>query len=170
MLRASDELILRGGAEALTPDSIITLIGTLVTIGGASVSIWQASQARSYKRQISFDLRKISLNGAVEKMKRAQDEIRKLMNDKQPRGIRRQDIDDKIREHFDFALGAIHCDGLDKDIRETLKSAQSDFNYYTAPASGTPDQQHAIELQQKVQDVISKANQRIFELDGRVQP
>ncbi len=59
-------------------DSQITLAGTIVTLLGMAITIWQASQARSYKNQINFDIRKINLSGVIERLKRTQDEIRKL--------------------------------------------------------------------------------------------
>jgi hypothetical protein len=69
-------------------------VGTIVTLWGMAVTIWQAAQARSYTNQIKFDFRKINLSGAIERLKRAQDEIRKLPTSvaNVQRGIKTNDL------------------------------------------------------------------------------
>ncbi len=154
----------------MTSDSIVTVVGTVVTLLGTAVTIWQASQARTYKRQIKFDVRKINLAGVADRLRRAQDEIRRLPTSSQsvPRGVRPNELIQKTREHFDLALGTLDASGPDADTRSLLAGAQTCLNSYEASwNSGSPNPQHAHDLQSKVQDVVSLLSSTIFQIEGK---
>jgi hypothetical protein len=154
----------------LSVDSQITLVGTIVTLLGMAITIWQAAQARSYKNQIKFDIRKINLSGAIERLKRAQDEIRRLPTSAVhiQRGVKPNDLIQNIKMHFDYALGILDAQGPDGDIRIQLSEAQSKLNLYESSwNAGSPNALNVHDLQSGVQDAISQANSRIFQLEGK---
>ncbi|MGI3044326.1 hypothetical protein ACRTDM_21600 [Shewanella algae] len=154
----------------MTSDSIITITGTLITIVSMFVAIWQASQAKDYKEQIKFDIRKINLSGSSERLKRAQDDIRRLPTSSQniPRGTKVSDLIHNIKTQFDFSLSVLASDGEDKDIREILSEAQNKLNSYEVSwNAGSPSHQDVNDLQSLVQDAISQANSRIYVLEGK---
>lgn len=150
-------------------DSQITLVGTIVTLLGMAVTIWQAAQARSYKKQIKFDIRKIHLSGASERLKRMQDDIRKLPTSTPvQRGIKKHNLLQNIRTHFDFALGVLDVKSPDGDIRKLLSEAQTKLNSYEVSWNkNLPNAQDVYDLQSRVQDAISEINSRIFQLEGK---
>ncbi|MCI0551772.1 MAG: hypothetical protein L0287_12530 [Anaerolineae bacterium] len=151
-------------------DSQITLAGTIVTLLGMAVTIWQAAQARTYKNQIKFDIRKINLSSAIDRLKRTQDEIRKLPTSAAniQRGIKPNDLILNIKAHFDFALGVLDAKGPDGDIRSLLSEAQSKLNSYEASWNqGAPNAQDVHDLQSRVQDAVSQTHSRIFQLEGK---
>jgi len=154
----------------LTTDSAITLSGTAVTLIGMAVTIWQAYQARNYKAQIKFDIRKINLSNVNERLKRAQDEVRRLPISIQnvPRGIKPPELIHKIREQFDIALGTLDAVGPDSSVRQLLVEAQSKLNSYEIDwNSSSPNASDVHELQIKIQDAISTLNTTIFQLEGK---
>ncbi len=134
-----------------------------------TVTIWQASQARDYKNQIKFDIRKINLAGVIERLKRSQDEIRKLPTSTNvPRGIKTTELILNIRSHFDFSLGVLDATGPEKDIRSILGSAQDKLNSYeTSWNNNNPSAENVFELQALIQDAVSQANSRIYKLEGK---
>ncbi len=137
----------------MTTEGIVTLAGTVVTLFGMAVTIWQALQARNYKNQIKFNLRKIDLEHIIERLKRAQDDIRRLPTSLQniPRGIRPIDLIHKIREQFDMALSTLDVAGPDAGIRGLLIEGQHKLNSYEISwNSGTPNPQDVHELQAKM--------------------
>ncbi len=134
------------------------------------VAICQARAAKNYKEQIKFDIRKINLSGSTEKLKRAQDDIRKLpaSTSAVPRGIKVPELIPNIKSQFDFALGVIDSNGPDKDIRLVLANAQQKLNSYELgwnASSLNPSDLH--ELQSLVQDAIAQSNSRIYILEGK---
>lgn len=154
----------------MTSDSIITLTGTIVTIIATIITIYYAQQAKNYKEQIKLDIRKINLSGSSERLKRAQDDIRKLPTSTKniPRGIKVPEIISNIKSQFDFSLGTIDKDGLDQDIRKVLSKAQKKLNSYELGLNShslNPSDLH--DLQSLVQDAISQSNSRIFVLEGK---
>ncbi|HBC8591693.1 TPA: hypothetical protein ACNPVF_000775 [Escherichia coli] len=154
----------------MTIDSIVTFVGTAVTIIATAITIWQAKKAKDYKEQIKFDIRKINLSGTSERLKRAQDDIRMLPADHAtfPRGLKISDLILNIKSQFDFALSAIDAKGPDKDIRLLLTQAQNKLNSYELgwlSKNINPKDSH--ELQSLVQDAISQSSSRIFALEGK---
>lgn len=134
------------------------------------VAIFQARAAKNYKEQIKFDIRKINLSGSTEKLKRAQDDIRKLpaSTSAVPRGIKVPELIPNIKSQFDFVLGVIDSNGPDKDIRLVLTNAQQKLNSYELgwnTNSLNPSDLH--ELQSLVQDAIAQSNSRIYILEGK---
>ena len=149
---------------------MITLIGTVVTVFATIITIYQAKKAKDYKEQIRFDIRKINLSGSAERLKRAQDDIRKLptTSSTASRGIKVVELIPNIKSQFDFALSAIDSSGPDKDIRLVLTDAQNKLNNYELgwnAKSINPSDLH--ELQSLVQDAISQSSSRIFALEGK---
>jgi len=155
----------------LTIDGIVTVIGSVITLLGMGVTIWQASQARNYKNQIKFDIRKITLTKVNERLKRAQDEIRRLPTNIQgvPRGVRPIELIQKIREQFDIALGSLSSTGPDASVRELLVQAQGNINTYEISWNeGNPNAPEVHHLQARVQDAISTLSTTIFQMEGNV--
>jgi hypothetical protein len=149
---------------------IITIAGTLITCIGTAVAIKQASKAKEYTEQIKFDVRKINLSTAVEQIRRAQDDIRALptSSDNTPRGIKPKEVISSIRVRFDNVLGLISNTGEDRDIRETLSLAQGQLNAYESSVDKKAFEATPIyELQSLVQDAVSAANARIYQLEGK---
>mgnify|MGYP000857357580 FL=1 len=154
----------------MTSDSIVTLTGTVVTLLGMAITIWQASQARNYKNQIKFDIRKINLANVTERLKRAQDEIRRLPTSAQavPRGVKPLELIHKIREQFDIALGTLDASGPDAGVRGLLVEGQGNLNAYEISwNSGNPNPQDVHELQAKMQDAVSTLSTTIFQMEGK---
>lgn len=154
----------------LTGDSFITISGSIVTLFGMGITIWQASQARDYKNQIKFDIRKINIANVAERLKRAQDEIRRLPTSMQsvPRGLKPTELIQKIREQFDIALGTLDATGPDSSVRELLVQGQENLNSYEISwNSGNPNAQDVHELQSKMQDAISTLSTTIYQLEGK---
>lgn len=154
----------------MTSDSIITIVGTALTVFGTVVTIWQASQARNYKNQIKFDIRKINLANVTDRLKRAQDEIRRLPTSAQalPRGIRPTELMHKIREQFDMALGTLDAEGPDANVRKLLVEGQAQLNNYEISLNaGSPAVQTVHELQSKMQDAISNLSTTINRIEGK---
>lgn len=105
---------------------IITTIGTVITIISMIVTILNANKAKKYKEQIQFDIRKINLSGIVDKLKRTQDEVRKLPKTLPPkREVKVDDILTTVKSHFDYVLNLLDSDGPDSEIKTYIKSAQS---------------------------------------------
>ncbi|MFM5568200.1 hypothetical protein ACET8I_16835 [Aeromonas veronii] len=90
----------------MTTDSMITLIGTVVTVIATGITIIQARKTKDYKEQIKCDVRKINLLGSSERLKRAQDDIRMLPTSSSnlPRGLKVNELILNIKSHFDFSL------------------------------------------------------------------
>ena len=154
----------------MTTDSIITLVGSIVTIIATIITIHQAKKAKDYKEQIKFDIRKINLSGSSERLKRAQDDIRKLpaSASSASRGIKVSELIPNIKSQFDFSLSAIDSNGPDKDIRLVLTEAQNKLNSYELGWNTKkiiPEDLH--DLQSLVQDAISQSSSRIFALEGK---
>ncbi|HFO0263155.1 TPA: hypothetical protein ACHIEN_003870 [Serratia marcescens] len=154
----------------MTLDSIVTLVGAIVTIVSTAITISQVRKAKNYKEQIKFDIRKINLSGTTERLKRSQDDIRMLPSDYSniQRGLRVSVLIHNIRSQFDFALNAIDKNGPDKDIRTLLTNAQNKLNSYElAFLNKKIDPKDSHELQSLVQDAISQSSSRIFALEGK---
>jgi hypothetical protein len=154
----------------LNSDSIITLVGTVVTVMATGITIWQAFKAKSYSQQIKFDIRKINLSGCSEKLKRAQDDIRSLPTNCSdvPRGLKVKDLILNIKSQFDFSLSIINSNGPDSDVREIISNAQSKLNSYEQGwSNGNPNPEDVYELQSLIQDAVSQSNSRIYQLEGK---
>lgn len=154
----------------MNSDSIVTIVGSTVTVIGAAITIWQASEARNYKNQIKFDIRKINLSNVAERLKRAQEEIRRLPTSTQavPRGVKPTELIQKIREHFDVALSNLDATGPDAAIRALLTQGQSNLNAYEISWNGgNPNALNVHELQAKMQDAVSGLSATIYQLEGK---
>ncbi|MDD2769130.1 MAG: hypothetical protein PHT19_10360 [Methylococcus sp.] len=154
----------------MTSDSIVTIVGTAVTLLGMAITIWQASQARSYKNQIKFDTRKINITNVAERLKRAQDEIRRLPTSatSKERGVQPVEIIRKIRENFDIALSTLDATGPDANVRALIVEGQGNLNSYEISWNfGKPNAQDVYDLQSKMQDVVSVMSNTIYEMEGK---
>ncbi|MEQ6475821.1 hypothetical protein [Comamonas sp. wu1-DMT] len=154
----------------MTNDSIVTLVGTVVTVIATGITIWQATQAKSYKNQIKSDIRKIGLSTVIDRLRRAQDEIRRLPTSMQgvPRGVRPPELIQKIREQFDHALGTLDSEGPDASVRAFLTGGQEKLNSYELSwHAGNPAAADVHELQAKVQDAVSALSTKIYQLEGK---
>ena len=131
------------------------------------VTIIYTNKAKDYKEQIQFDIRKINLSNIVEKLKRTQDEIRKLpkaMSTK--RGVKVEDIIVIIKAHFDYVLNFLDSDGPDIDIKNFISSAQDSLNVYEINfLSGNTNADEVVKLTEFIQEAISKSNTKILKLE-----
>lgn len=105
------------------------MVGTIITTIGTLVTLYMAYKAKSYKDQIAVDLRRLNLLEALDFLKRAQDNSRKLLNhiNKNIRGTNRDQIIDKIQENIDRSLMCIDPDGPDSGLREIILNAQDEL-------------------------------------------
>lgn len=151
-------------------DRIIGVDGALITVAGTAVTLWQANQTKNYREQIKLDIRKIGLSRITERLKRAQDEIRKLpvLANNIPRGLNLKAIIQNIKSHFDYCISTLSSDGPDADVRTLLSQAQSNLNQYETSfgfSAINPNDVHM--LQQLIQDAISTINNRIYTLEDK---
>ncbi|EJL6658661.1 hypothetical protein QXB71_003912 [Vibrio cholerae] len=154
----------------MTTDSMITLVGTVVTVISMFITICQVVKAKKYREQIKFDIRKINLASCAERLRRAQDDIRRLplSTTSIQRGVKVPELILSIKAHFDYSIGAINSQGPDSDIRGILTNAQQKLNDYEIGFnSQTINHTDVHELQSLIQDSISTSNSRIFELEGK---
>lgn len=155
----------------MTSDSIIAIVGAVVTVLGMIITIWQASQVRRYKSQIKSDIRKIDLTNIIDQLKRALEDIRRLPTSTElpTRGIRPKELIHKTRGHFDLALGTLGVNGPDASVREILAEAQSKLNSYEISwNSGNPDALDVHALQEKLQNAVSTITSTIYEIEGKI--
>lgn len=148
----------------------ITIGSTLLTVIATVVTIASARLTKSYRDQVKFDIRKINLAGAIDHLRRSQDEIRKLptTSDGIPRGLKVKDVIKEIRARFDNAIGIMASAGPDSDIRAILTEAQEELNGYEVSFDAKAlDAQRVYRLQALMQDAVSTANSRIFQLEGK---
>jgi hypothetical protein len=146
---------------------IITIIGTIVTTISMIVTIIYTNKAKSYKEQIQFDIRKINLSNIVEKLKRTQDEIRKLPKTMPTkRGMKVEDIIVIIKAHFDYVLNFLDSDGPDTDVKIFITSAQDSLNTYEINfLTGNINVDEVVKLTEFIQEAISKSNTKILKLE-----
>jgi hypothetical protein len=151
----------------MTLSDFISIIGTIITIIGMILTIIYANRAKSYKEQIQFDIRKINLSGIVDKLKRIQDEVRKLPKTLPPkRGVKVDDILTIIKSHFDYILNLLDSDGPDIEIKTFIKNAQSSLNSYEISfSSGQANDCDVVKLTEYIQEAISKSNTKILILE-----
>ncbi|CAI8907029.1 hypothetical protein [Pseudomonas zeae] len=154
----------------LTTDSLVTILGTFVTLLSMVVAMRQASQAKSYKNQLMLDVRRINLANVIEGLKSAQEEIRRLpaSNQKMPRGVNVSELIHKIRAQFDNSLGTLNSLGPDASIRAILVEAQTKLNAYDISwHADIPSAQNVHELQAKMQDAVSALGTTINQMEGK---
>ena len=151
----------------MTPSDIIAIVGAIVTVLSMIVTIVYANKAKNYKEQIQFDIRKINLSNIVEKLKRTQDEIRKLPKTTPvKRGVKVEDIISTIKAHFDYVLNFLDSDGPDTDIKTFISNAQNSLNTYEVDfLSGNTNTEEVIKLTESIQEAISKSNTKILKLE-----
>ena len=148
-------------------ENIISIFGTVITIIGMIITIVYANKAREYKKQIQFDIRKINLSSIVEKLKRTQDEIRKLpKTDEVKRGIKIEIIFSTIKEHFDFALNLLDTESPDNDIREFIINAQNSLHTYELEYNNKNIlSEEVINITNFIQNAIAKSNTKILKIE-----
>ena len=148
------------GENAL--EMLITTIGAILTMIGTAVTIWQASKVKSYRRQISFEIRKIRLSEISEIFRRSQDEVRKLCSD-QPqlgRGKNYPEITNIIQSYIEQALHRLPLNGPDSDVRNKIVSAQDKLRNLKYNSGGNRSGP-AESLQDSVQEIISLCQGKI---------
>lgn len=148
----------------------VTWIGTIITIIGTGITIWQAALARSYKNQIRIDIRKLSILRSAERLRRALDFIRKLPSKSSsvPRGAKPESLVEPVKECFDEVLGVLPVGGEDKDIREKVQEAQTHLTTYeTALSTQQISPELTAPIQRSVQEAVSKATQRSLLIEGK---
>lgn len=131
------------------------------------VTIMYAIKAKKHKEQIQFDIRKINLSSIVEKLKRTQDEIRKLPKTESiKRGVKVEDIIGTIKSHFDYVLNILDSDGPDTEIRTFISNAQKSLNTYEIDFSTNEyNAEEIVKLTEYIQEAVSKSNTKILKLE-----
>lgn len=155
----------------LTTDSLVTILGTFVTLLSMGFTIRQVSQAKNYTNQVKLDVRRINLANVIDGLKSAQEEIRRLpaSSQKVSRGVNVSELIHKIRAQFDNALGTLNSIGPDAGVRALLVEAQTKLNTYEISwHNQVPSAQSVHELQAKMQDAVSALGTTINQMEGKV--
>lgn len=139
---------------------IVAWIGTILTAIGTFVTLWQAGKVKSYREQVAFDLRKISLSEAGEFLRRAQEDCRKLLKSGS-RGQSHANVCDSIQEKLDQTLNRFSQKDHEQDIKEKLTQANSIL--HKIRGSEDIDQNSSL-LHVVIQDAITSCNERISEI------
>lgn len=145
---------------------VITVISTILSVVAAIVTIIQAIKVKSYKDQVTFDLRKIHLVEITDNLKRAQEEGRKLITQFDPlnRGKNITSISENIQSYIDNSLNFIHLKGQDNDIREKIIEAQAKLRDSQKADNQENRRDCVSEMHTCIQDAISLSKERIVTL------
>ena len=149
---------------------VVTWVGTILSAIGAIIAIQQAILARTYKDQIQVDIRKLNVLRSAERLRKAQESIRKLPSDQSrvQRGHKTEALIEKIRECFDEVLGILPVDGDDVDIRSAVDEAQTALTSYE---DGLNQQKLNASMTSAVraplQNAVSLANDRVLKIEGK---
>lgn len=158
----------------LTTDSLITLIGTIVTVISMIVAIKQASNAKKYREQIKFDIRKIDLAKCTEQIIKALEDSRRLpisynnISKGTYRGTNILNLIESINTQLDHSIGVLNEIGKDNDIRKSLVNAQKklhkyEVNYHKEEIEADDVQ----ELRGYIQNSISSLNARLYQIEKK---
>ncbi|PQJ55353.1 hypothetical protein BTO01_23240 [Vibrio jasicida] len=141
---------------------LLTWIGTIVTLIGTGVTLWQASKVKEYREQVAFDLRKISIAEAGEALRRALEDCRKLLKSTATnRGQSNANICDSIQERIDIATNRFNQKDFDNDIKEKLKQANQTLHIVRGSSSSP---QSVNQLHVNIQEAVVLCNERISEI------
>ena len=145
---------------------VITIIGTILTCIATTITIIQAIKVKSYKDQITFDLRKIHLVEITDSLKRAQEEGRKLITQFDPlnRGKNITSISENIQGYIDNALNFIHLKGSDTDIRDKIIEAQLKLRNSQKADKQEVRRDCVSEMHTYIQEAISLSKERVVTL------
>lgn len=146
---------------------IISIIGTIITLSSMVVTIIYAKKTKNYKKQAEYDIRKINLSNIVEKLKRTQEDIRKLpKTTNKARGFKIEDILIPIKASFDFSLNLLDNESIDNEIRELLLKAQRELDIYEQSyLINNINDSKILNITEFIQNTIAKANRKIFKLE-----
>ncbi|WP_025644209.1 MULTISPECIES: hypothetical protein [unclassified Psychrobacter] len=151
----------------MTTDSIITLVGTIVTLISMFVAIKQASSAKNYREQIRADVRKISLAKCTRDMEGILDTCNQLPIDpkKMPRGNKVSNTIKDIKSQLDNSIGVLSTIGADNKIRENLVKAQTTLHSYEISyTQGRVNSNELLEIRSFIQDSISISNTTLYSI------
>lgn len=145
---------------------LITIVGTIITVIGTGVTIWQAWKVRTYGARIAFDLRKINLSEAAEALRRAQDEGRKLLTHVHQlnRGKNPSEVYDSIQVHIDRAINLLPLHGADADVRVMVVDAQAKLRESQTTQDDATRRDCVSTMHALVQDAISLSKERLVAL------
>jgi hypothetical protein len=145
----------------------ITIFGTIITVIGTGVTLWQAYKVKSYSKRIAYDLRKIHLSEVIDNLKRAQDEGRKLISQvvQLKRGKNNTTISENIQKHIDYALNLIHVNGSDNDVRNKILEAQFKFRDFQSSEDQVVRETCVSEMHALIQETVSLSKERILTLE-----
>jgi hypothetical protein len=145
----------------------IAIAGTILTVIGTGVTLWQASKVKAYREQIAFDLRKIHLSEVSELLKRAQDEGRKLLSQVQQlnRGKSMITITDSIQSYIDKSVNLLHLSGPDLDLREQILDSQTKLRDFQKTTDVAEQKQCVSDMHALIQDSISMCKERVSNLE-----
>lgn len=148
-------------------DMLITITGTILTVIGTAVTLWQASKVKVYREQIAFDLRKIHLSEVGELLKRAQDEGRKLLSQVQQlnRGKSMISITDNIQAYIDKSVNLLHLNGPDIDLRNQILESQIKLRDFQQTNDTEEKKQCVSDMHTLIQDSISMCKERTSNLE-----
>lgn len=149
----------------MTTDSIITMVGSLVSVISMVVAIMQASNAKNYREQIKADIRKINLAKCTQKIDRILEICNQLPTslNQQPRGNKVPNIVKDINNQLSHSISILSELGADKEIRENLVNAQNKLHFYEKNyTQGSIDSDDVLKIRSYIQDSISTSNTILY--------
>ncbi|MGE6440713.1 hypothetical protein ACQKC9_03995 [Psychrobacter sp. NPDC078409] len=149
----------------MTTDSIITMVGSLVSVISMVVAIMQASNAKNYREQIKADIRKINLAKCTQKIDRILEICNQLPTslNQQPRGNKVPNIVKDINNQLSHSISILSELGADKEIRENLVNAQNKLHFYEKKyTQGSIDSDDVLKIRSYIQDSISTSNTILY--------
>jgi hypothetical protein len=153
--------------EDVNLELTLTAAGTVITVIGTVITIWQALKVKAIRKQIAFDLRKIHLSEVGEFLRRAQDEGRKLLTHVQQlsRGKSTISITSEIQSNIDKSLNLLHLTGPDSDLRGQIISSQEKLREFQKTDDSEAQKQYASDMHTLIQDSISMCKERVSNLE-----
>jgi hypothetical protein len=134
----------------------ITIIGTLASVIGALIALFQARSADKSSKNAQSAMIIVQLSAVAERLKLSQEHIRDIIPSKiNRRGFKFEPKITLIQQEFDMALSTLPSRGAGSSSRELLSQAQNILNTYHASLSTAPNLENWQELQKLVQDTVS---------------
>jgi len=140
----------------------LTALGTIFSVIGAAISIWQAMKARGYKDEILHDRLKILLIELMGIAKRARDECKKIITPvgKPPRGVDQQIVINCIRDCLDKLKDNSHKFSL-QTLQQIIVKIEKRIDLYASESDAKKKYSHADQIYKYLGDTISFLNQTI---------
>lgn len=144
----------------------ISIAGSICSVIGAIIAIWQASRAKNFRDEICRDRKKMILIDCRGDIRMARKECRKIITpvNKKPRGINNQKVINAVREHFDRIK-----DNIGKFDSRDLKLSITDLNDQINKYILENDESKRYKIADKMNDTIDDISKIITEeIDGGI--